>query len=364
MFGGVLAAIGASAISQGVNYLGQALTDAASERTWKVFASRNFETSKDNFPRCVQIARGKFLTSPSKHALDTLPEWSGHRANDAEGATWKVDQRKAVIDNGLWLAERPDFFFEGIFRASSDNSALTIEPVVVMLDEPIGTRLLRTGQSRQVAVFMSLHAPGSDPSLEKAPAATIKVGGISRQEPRMFRTSVDAREDGISSAVSMPFESPWFQLSKTDAVKPMTASVLVTETESASEFIAFLGRVLNDQTVKTKTTTALQELVIPERRQAAEQSERQQEVTANNEADTKFADAIIKLRACSAATTRVEESAAAALTAMRDANIKARIAGRNEPFRPEHFSRINLTAGPPAIVGSCGAALSSVVTSG
>jgi hypothetical protein len=155
----------------------------------------------------------------------------------------------------------------------------------------------------------------------------------------------------------VPFESAWFALSKTDTEKPLSASVLVTETESANEFLAFLGKVFSDSATQASLTTELRNLVIAEDRTAAEQSERQQETTSANEADTKFAAAIGMLRTCSTAQSDLETAGANAVVAMRDANLKALIAGRSEPFPTV---AIDLRAGPVGIKDACSKALATV----
>lgn len=346
---GVVAALAAGAISQGVNYLGEALTQAGGTKTWEALATRNFQASQRDFPKCIQVARGRFYTNPP----DPHPEWIANPASE-QHSFWSAKRADVLVNNGLWLANEPDFFFEGIFRSSADGLALTVEPVIALLQKPIGTRFFRFDNARQVGIFAALHPPGTPPTLKTNPAISLFIGRLVPSEPREFRTT------GAFEMASTPFEAAWFSLSKSDSVKPLTATMLVTETESASDFVAFLGKVFSNQGTKEVISTALQERLIPAKGEVAQQSQREADTAALNEADTKLAIALSKLRLCAGANENVESAGAGALSAMRDANIKASAAGRPETFTEPMLKQISLTTRDSAIKKKCAEIIASV----
>jgi len=347
---GVVAALAAGAISQGVNYLGEALTEAGGTKTWEALATRNFQASKSDFPNCIQVARGRFYTNPP----DPHPKWIANPASEQQ-SFWSARRADVVVNNGLWLANEPDFFFEGIFRSSADGLALTVEPVIALLQKPIGTRFFRFDNARQVGIFAALHPPGTPATLKTNPAISLFIGRLVPSEPREFRTT-----GAFQMAASTPFEAPWFSLSKSDSVKPLTATMLVTETESASDFVAFLGKVFSNQGTREVIATSLQERLIPAKGEVAQQSQREADTLALNDADTKLAIALSKLRLCAGANENVESAGAGALSAMRDANIKASAAGRPETFTEPMLNQISLTARDSAIKKDCAEIIASV----
>jgi hypothetical protein len=354
----VLAAIASGVISQGVNRFGEALTAAGESKEWQALGARNFEASKTTFPNCIQIARGLFYTNPADTIITDQETWIPLDNKAATPTDWSRERVNILIGNGLWFADRPDFFFEGIFRGSKNKQALTVEPVITRLEAPIGTRLLRPRRSREVAIFAAFHEPGKAPDLRKNPSASLVLGKLRPGQPRSDRTTVDPWSQVVPA--SMPFESPWFSLSMTETAAPLTASVLVTESESANEFLAFLGRVFSEQGTKQALTTALENALIPEKREAAEASARETETNARNEADQTYADAIAKLRLCAAAKDNVEKAGSDAREAMRNANLKAAVIGENDRFPQSSIDKINLRLPPPSISDACGAVYTSL----
>ncbi|HEU0134039.1 MAG TPA: hypothetical protein VFR28_04380 [Allosphingosinicella sp.] len=292
----ILAAIATAAISKGVNLLASAIADAGAAKTWKISGSRNFQATSNTFPQCVQVVRGKFYSN-----LGELGTWANN---------WKQEQRTALLENGLFLAEPPDFFFEGEFVASEDQTALAVRPVYSSFARPLGTRMLRSGKSRNIVVFLAITPPGTKPSLETAPAATIILGEHKPNTVKRYRPG--------GETYSSPLESPWFTFAKVDARKPFTVTALETETQGKNEFLAFVGAVVSDEKVKTAANTELTQLLIPSVRASAEATETNAEVTAENGADEKLGLAIAKLDACRTATSGVVTAGSAAKIALRN----------------------------------------------
>lgn len=348
----VLGAIAASAISQGVNYLGDALTAAGASQTWTATADRNFEAKTTDFPKCVQIARGHFYTYPSADFFNSIPNWAKSTGNAR--SNWTEKSYGTLIKNNLWLSGPPDFFFEGKFQVSQDIQALTIEPALVLFQRPLNTRWLRPSASRRVALFFSIHSPGTNPSLATNPAATITLGELEPGKPITFITKDDSALSMKDKAV--PYEAAWFTLSLTDKLKPLTMSVMVSETQDADDYMTFLGKVFSQQSTKDALNSALQQAVIPSVAAATEQTARQAEVANQNDADTKWAAAITSIKACAAATDAASAATtgAAALVAMRSANLAAEKAGARSgeiPFK--EIDKLKLDGGMAVITSAC-----------
>jgi len=291
----IFAAIATAAISKGVNLLASAVTEAAKAKTWSATGARNFEASSDKFPQCVQVARGRFY---SKDAV--VGPWV---------QSWKGNAN-ALRENGLFLADTPDFFFEGEISLSSDKSALAIRPVFSSFNRPIGTRWLRPGRARSIAVFFAITPPGTSPNLANAPAASLVLGELQPAASKIYAQG--------GKTYRSPLESTWFTLTKTEARKPFTVHALVTETQGASAFLAFIGSVLSEDKVKQEIAAQANQLVVPGAAAAAAAAEAQTTATNDNSADQKFATAVAKLDTCRAATTGVVAAASEAKIALRN----------------------------------------------
>ena len=167
------AAIGAAIlphlITEGVNYIGNALEEAAKAHTDTRLASVNFESSKQYFPGCVQIARGHFHSNKSALNFDWIK-------NTKFGAKATQLQQSNIL-----LASEPDFFFEGNFRISKDASAMSIYPVFLQFQGPIERRTLRPSGTRDVKLAFSIHKP-EKAATDATSSSTELVFG--RLEPR------------------------------------------------------------------------------------------------------------------------------------------------------------------------------------
>jgi len=301
-----LEALASAAISQGVNLLGKALTAAGAAKTWHVEGARNFQASTEKFSKCLQVVQGVFYKNTASVA-------------DIDG---DFGQQKAkLIANGLFLAQKPDFFFEGAIVAPSDGSALSIRPVRSIFNTPIGKRALRKAD-RSVALFFAITAPAQKPSLDTAPAATIILG---KQETGEVDDFVK------SDAPASPYASSWFELAHDQAVKPLTITAMLSETQDEDKFLTFVGGLLSDDTVKSSLTKGLQVLVVPgeaAKADAADAAKAAATRTAQSLADEKFAIALSSLQSCEAADTSSAPTAMAALrdflTADQDPSVKHR----------------------------------------
>ncbi len=303
----ILEALATAAISKGVNMLASAIAEAGKTKTWSAAGSRNFQASSSTFPQCVQVARGRFYLDRTD-----LGPW----------ATAWSGRSEALKSNGLFLADHPDFFFEGEFVGSADQAALSIRPVFSGFVEPIGTRWLRPGRKRSIAVFLSITPPGTKAALETAPAATLILGEHAPGARRRYAKG--------GETYSGPLEASWFTFAKADATKPFTIHTLVTETQGGSDFYEFVGAVVNDDKVKQATTTGVAELLIPSVGAAASATERQTAATAQNTADERLGTALEKLSACAKAITGQVAAGSSAKVALRNYQIADRALDKDD----------------------------------
>ena len=293
-----LDAIAGAVISQGVNYIGKALTAAGAAKTWTVSGARNIEATSADFPECVIVVRGSFAMKGGPTAGWTPPE------------QWPPELRDKLQLRGIWLTGAPDFLFEGQIVAAKDQSALTIRPAIVTYVNPIGTRFLRPSSDRHVALFFAISPPGTKPTLETSPAATIILGNLS--------TGTTAKFDAAQE-YSSPYESPWFSLTKADSIKPLTVTAMLSETQDEQSFLTFLGTVFSDPKVVAAANTQLTQLLIPSVAAQAASDATGKAASLASDADTKLGLAIAKLNGCKNADAASAVSAGAdARTALRN----------------------------------------------
>lgn len=336
-----VALIGA-AISQGVNYLGKALTAAGEAKTWTLTGSRNIQASSAEFPRCVTIVRGAFLTNGTA-AVWTAPEG------------WPSDLQKQLVARGLVLERAPDFIFEGEFIASSDQSALALHPVIATFANSIGSRVLRPTEERNTAVFMSITPPGTKPTLDTNPSAVIVLGKLSPMTTRAYSSTSNS---------ASPYDSPWFSLSKADIKKPLTVHAMLSETQDDSAFLTFLGTVFSDAKVTAAENTALTQILVPGAKQQAEQEATSKEVTAANDADTKFVTVLATLNACKVAADGAStlSAGAEARAALRNYMVAAAVLSPPQTDVQEAMIKaIDIRKNSVAIKSACDTTLKQLV---
>lgn len=289
------AAIVGNVISQGVNFLGKALTEAGAAKTWTAIGSRNIQASTAEFPQCVLIVRGTFLAK-------------GDTASWAVPAGWPADLPKKLAAKGLVLENSPEFIFEGEFIRSEDQSALALRPVIATFNSPIGTRALRSAEERNTAVFLSIAPPGTKPTLDTNPGAAIVLGHLMPGATRVYRSSTDATPVAAKGA----YDSPWFNISKSDIRKPLTVHAMLSETQDKAAFLTFLGKVFSDPKVVAAETATLTQVFVPGVKEQADKDATTKALGNDSDADTKFVMFLTKLDACIKAANGTPSLSAAA----------------------------------------------------
>lgn len=324
-------------VSKGVNLIGNALTEAGKDKTWKAMGSRNLPGGAA-FPACVQVVRGRFKTDAPAASADWLTAYAA--------ISNPYDQLKK---NGLWPADKPDFFFEGVIVKSEDKTAATVRPVFAVMNEPQGTRS-SGGEDRSVVAFFAFSTAGTRPDLNANPAATVVLGSMVPGRILRFPAA------GTAVNSSTPYEASWFTLSESDARKPLTMTSLISETQSGSPFLAFLASIFNDEAVKKAITERANVILVPGAAAAAEDKETKEQRTAADTADSKLADAITKLIDCKAAPAKeVLAKGAAAKAALRSyLAADSALPTPTKKITDNDIALINLYA-PDGVAGQCDA---------
>lgn len=333
-------AILTAVISKGVNLLGAALTKAGQDETLRAIGSRNLQGGSGPFPACVQVVRGRFLSQRP----EAEPSWFARLSLPANAS-------RKLFDSGIWPAELPDFFFEGAFVTSVDKSALTIRPLqaVMFSVQSAGESFsLRQTSERSVSMFFALSPPGTSPNLTTNPAATVILGPMTLGQVLKYPPG--------TNETSTPYESAWFTLAEAEARKPLTMTAMIAETRSGNQFLAFLGSIFNDETVKKEITDKANLIIIPGAADAAREKEAVTQRTAATTADQKLVDALNKLRTCKAASSADALSKASeAKIALRDYITADRAQARPAAKVPaELVDQIQLFS-PSAVGTQCGA---------
>lgn len=240
----LLPVVFAAAVSEGLNLLNAALSQAASDTTWSVRGARNLPARADGkFPSCVQIVRGRFRTDFRQASGDPL-----------NGLSLPDGARGRLEANGIWLADRPDFVFEGQILTSADETAATIRPLYATMVRPIEDRGLgEQGMARSVVAFFALSRPGQSPALDGNPAATVVLGPM---RPGQVLRFAGFASDG-SGQPSAVYDTPWFTLSAADAKGPLTATAMISETRPGNEFAKFLAAIFTRPDVASEITQAI-----------------------------------------------------------------------------------------------------------
>lgn len=338
------AAIIGNVISQGVNYLGKALTEAGAAKTWTLVGSQNTQTTTAAFPQCVIIARGELLTA------GTASTW-------AVPSGWPGALQQKLAEKGLVFSRTPEFLFEGEFVASEDLSAMTLRPVIATFNNPIGSRALRSNEERNTAVFLSITTPGTKPTLDSNPGAAVVLGRLAPGTTRTYPLPKTAGAVG-------PYDSPWFTISKADSRKPMTVHAMLSETQEESAFLTFLGKVFSDPKVVAAETTALTQLLVPGVKEQADKDATTKALSNASDADTKFVAVLAKLSACSTAATGQARltAAAEARAAMRTYFLAdSLLENPRADVQEGMIEKIDLTAKSADIKTACETTLANLV---
>jgi hypothetical protein len=242
--------------------------------------------------------------------------------------------------------------FEGRITRAGAN-ALAVAPQYVRLDEPLFTRTLRRDHARHVALFLTFVPPGTALDAETNPGATLLLGrlrpGDAHRYPDPAAIARSTPEDVARNR--SPHESDRFTLSIGKEKELWTVSAAVTETQDASEFLAFVAEVFGG--AKETLGTEVQNLVIPEKRAAVREAAATTQETAATAYDQKQVAALAALDACAQADAPTGQQASEARVALREWNQAARGAKANEPASASCIGRIGIAAAPAAIRTAC-----------
>lgn len=340
----LISAVLTAFVSKGVNLLGVALTAAGQDKIWKATGSRNLDLPATGpLPDCIQIVRGRFRTNGAEAAK---PGW-------ADAMEWQGGGWADLNANGLWLADKPDFFFEGYLVQSTDKSAVSIRPLYAVMNQPLGGRAFRD-KERAVALFLAFAQAGTRPDLNANPSATITLGTMNPGQILRYPSAIP------SPARSTPYDSAWFLLSDADAHKPMTVTSLLAETQSGSPFFAFIASIFNDEMVKKEITDRANILVVPSAGQDAQAAQQQAQQSAIATAEAKLGAALAALVDCKRATTDIVTKAIVAKAALRDyLTADLALPAPTKKVTNEKIGSINLFK-PSGLADQCGAIYSGI----
>jgi hypothetical protein len=232
-------------VSEGLNLLGNALTEAGNDKTWNAQGARNLSLgSEEPFPNCMQIVRGRFRTDARRAAGDPL-----------KGLSLPEDTLGIFEANGIWLADRPDFVFEGRIVTNIERTAATIRPLYAVMLKPIEDRAFgEGGKERSVVAFFAISKPGQNPTLANNAAATVVLGPM---KPGQVLRLPKGPDSNTSKYVGTPYEASWFTMSNADAKGPITVYALVAETQPGNEFAKFLATIFNRPDVRSAITQTI-----------------------------------------------------------------------------------------------------------
>jgi hypothetical protein len=295
----ITTALAISAVSQGVNYIGKALSETAKEATDGVTASRNILVTNNNFGPCIQILRGWFYRG--------FKDSEGDKAKKIAEDTWANAVAKGTINPAtltelwsrrIWPASEPDFIFEAKIVPTSvskeTDHLLTLAPLYARLNNPISNKLWRS-KSREVAVFFAFHNAGNDPTSPGNAAGGIILGRLDSSVDRHFPLP---QNDIETTPNRDPNESKWFKLAIGENQKAMTISALVTEHTGAQPFLQFVADVFGG--TKDSISENLQNALIPGLKDKDEENEKTKEESVRHAYESALIGALDAAKKCAA----------------------------------------------------------------
>jgi hypothetical protein len=340
-FAPIAGALAASAIAEGVNRIGAALKSAGETKTWTARGARNVEVTSKTFGPCIHVVRGWFYRDGGDVAKRrAAAPWLGKTKDGVD-----VGRYDKLWSIGLWLAQPPDFVFEGTLDRSEDGQAFTVRPLYVLLNEPIATRLLRPGRKRQVAVFLAFPAPGESAEGEKTPSASLVIGLL---EPEIVRRYPKLP---VAHVNRTPFESNWFALKVGAEQEPLTTAAIVSETQGGSEFLAFVGAVFSG--ASQKITEELQTALIPEKARAAKETARTAKENTATAFEAKWLAAGDALTKCEGMPQNAPVTAVETRKAMREVNQARRAQGEKSVFSEDEIAKVAATLSADELAKLC-----------
>lgn len=363
--------LASSIISQGFNRIGSTLEASAAEQTWTVTGSTNYEASKLTQPRCVQIIQGQFFqdAQPGYGSSMTGTPYAGY-----------VEQFK---NRGIHLAARPDFFFEGAFRASANGAARSIVPLTIGFHEPIGKRPLRRDDGRRTKLKFAFHeagksasdsasavteldfgmlwtspgtltkfdfdcvkpaksspaqpggtpGAGTTPPVQPGGAPPAQPGGVPQTQPSAPASAPATPPPGPAGAPGQVVracatESLWFRTTATDAFSPMSLTATMSQVQDRSDALGFIADVFKSS--KTELERITKEELIESEREKAKLAALAAQTTLATKYTTAASAALTALDACNTTPTIANRSTAR--VKQLEANLAASQAGVPAPF--------------------------------
>lgn len=267
-----------SLISAGLSGLGAAIREASQEKTVTVTATTNLVV-EDRLPDCIQIVRGLWYADHRHFASDANPLGL---SVDGERQTANANLRSV----GAWLAEPPDFFFEGriLPRTQSDtHGPVTLAASILILNRSLDSSIAATfGGRRDVVVSVSLKPAGDGQSA---------VGGsLTAFQDITPGTRVAFSDDPPPANATEPrrhWETGWIDVpAKGQHVLEMTFS----ETRNASQFLAFVADVFDG--AKGNIETLIKQATLRTERIKAKRAEEEERQRQREDRQAKFAAAM------------------------------------------------------------------------
>lgn len=326
VLGLIASALLTSAVSQGVNYVGKAIEEAAKETTDRATATRNVEVTASSFGPCIQIVRGWFYRGFENDAENRrlFAEAEESWADQAEGRAIDASILTLLWQRRMWLSAQPDFIFEAEIVPSSsenrsDNQVLALAPVYARLNQPISTAWLRPSKTREVAVFIGFSDAGQDPGVPSGASGGMALGRLAHAVDMQFPPP--PRETNLTPNRGAD-ESRWFKLAVGESKKPMTITALVTEHREAKAFLQFIADVFTG--AKPSIASTLQNAVVPSLREQAEETETSKDEAARNSYEDALAKALTAATTCAAGVTDPVAAANEVRSKVRSLNKAAR----------------------------------------
>jgi len=322
-FAPIVAAIAPALIKESLARLGLALRKAGEAHTETRSATANVEISLNRVPQCVQITVGSFYLTCTRSDPDeectelSGTDWLGFRNTGRAASAVKSMSHLEMV-----LADRPDVFFEGRLRWSRNGTGVEMEPSLLLYRKTVRSAFLR-GNKRDIVMTLGIAEPGSAGD-DKGAFGNLTLEGLTPSE-RLYNFAPGAGQSTI-----------WIGASVAGVSEPAPRTLLLSfaETRKASEFLIFLADVLEGS--KEPLQTALEDAIVPAKRAAAEIAAATAAVEAGNAAVTAEAGARDAVAAFTTArdsgAAGVRTKAAAAFTAMTNANLAAAKAGLAAPF--------------------------------
>lgn len=340
------AAVVASLISAGIDYVGAALEEAAKATEDKASAFRNVELARGDVGPCLQIVRGWFYEFATEQERSDVAA----RAVDWAGPIGETE-RKLLAERRMWLAAPPDFVFEAqvqtaAFGPPANGTFLTLAPRFAWLREPISHRILRFDKDRDVSVFFGFSPAGEKFGAVEGAGAGIVLGRLDRG---VLRTYAPFESDTSKTPDRGTTESPWFGLKVGESKQPMRVSALVVEHQDASAFLGFVAAVFGGAKKELKTTAA--SALIPSERETARESELSAEETARSA----FESALATMRAAAISCASEGDDAMSLAVKVRDSIRKFNAAARADDEDPFEEKLVPLSKDLAVVRNGCGA---------